>query len=186
MKKDVVKCSVNFWLFSLFRVWLGNMKRFSNSFNYYTIYWLCFVFLKKSFSYFTFFVNNLLLSVFIKENMALNFHSHWLFFLTYVSFCKFSFFAKFLSSRVGQWNNIVKKMYTIRLGGWMGMGRDGGLYVYALRLLAYLYKRSLQISLFRSRPAFRNNWRQEFFDLFPSNNQQSSPYGRINTKYIKC
>ena len=118
MKKDVVKCSVNFWLFSLFRVWLGNMKRFSNSFNYYTIYWLCFVFLKKSFSYFTFFVNNLLLSVFVKENMALNFHSHWLFFLTYVSFCKFSFFAKFLSSRVGQWNNIVDVYDTIgRMNG---------------------------------------------------------------------
>ena len=57
----------------------------------------------------------------------------------------------------------------------MGMGRDGGLYVYALRLLAYLYKRSLQISLFRSRPAFRNNWRQEFFDLFPSRPMTSQP-----------
>ena len=55
----------------------------------------------------------------------------------------------------------------------MGMGRDGGLYVYALRLLAYLYKRLRHMSLFRSR--FEMIGARSFLTHFQSVRRRSRP-----------
>ena len=91
--------SSNVQLISGFFLYLGSVGEREEIFQFLLLLYdilALFCFSKIKFSYFIFFVNNLLFSVFVKENMALTFHSHRLFVLTStkITFAMYNFLDK--------------------------------------------------------------------------------------------